>query len=261
MSDQDDFFGQAPEAVPPMNEHSLKVRQWILSVFWAAQSQQERSLQKAVGPSEIGTDCERQLAMKYAGVEPSNHRDSGWAAWLGTQGHVGMERVMKWWTGQTGAYLVEKQVFIDSPAVPSGHTDLIDRVMFQIIDWKFLGYHSLKKKRLEGHPGEQYVQQLHLYGYGAKRAGERIDHVTLVAFPRESSDLNNDLWVWSERYDRKKAEAAIKRAERIRARALTPGVDLYSFPTADESSCRYCPFRLSATTRDPHRGCPGAGRP
>ena len=258
MGDQDDFFGQAPEAVPPMNAHSLAVRQWVLSVFWAAQAQQERSLQKAVGPSEIGTECERQLAMKYAGVEPSNHRDSGWAAWLGTQGHAGMERIMNWWTGATGAYLVERKVFVDSDAVPSGHSDLIDRVMHQIVDWKFLGYHSLKKFRLAGQPSEQYKAQLHTYGYAAKRAGERIDHVCLVAFPRESSDLNSDLWVWSEPYSLEKALKAIKRAERIR-KQVRGGRGLYDFPTADD--CRYCDFRLGANTIDPSRGCPGHGRP
>jgi hypothetical protein len=256
-----------PERAGPMGGLAAELAVRIKETFYAydnRKSQDNRSAQTTLGPSEIGTPCDRRLAMALMGIPPVNPGGDGWAAFVGTCGHEGMAAVYKFADAGTGRYAVELPVFTGHPTVPRGTTDLLDRRDGTVIDWKFMGEYSLKKFKLEG-PSETYRTQAHVYGLGAERGGEVVRNVAVVGLPRAGGSLD-DMHVWTEKYDRKFAEAALKRVEDIAARAFRndAGLDVHAgnmrkareFPT-DSGSCRYCPFHLKGD-KEMRRGCSGS---
>jgi hypothetical protein len=220
-----------------------------------------RSAQTTLGPSEIGTPCDRRLAMALLGVRPVNAGGDGWAAFVGTCTHAGMAEVYTFADAGTGRYAVELPVFLGMPTVPRGTTDLLDRRDGTIIDWKVMGAYALKKFIAEG-PSDTYKVQAHVYGLGAERSGEQVRNVAIVGLPRAGRSLD-EMHIWTAKYDRKFAEAALARVERIansvQHLAGLPGdphpmVTARSFPAGDD--CRYCQFHLE-NDKEMKRGCPG----
>lgn len=232
-------------------------------------SSDNRGAQKTLGPSQIGHECDRRLAMALMGVEPVNPGGDGWAAWLGTQGHSGLEQMFRWASANSGRFLTETRVRFESKYVPYGTADLFDRMLEDVGDFKFLGEYSLKKMIQEG-PPEYYQVQLHVYGLGMELLGEKVRTVTLYGLPRAGSSLEG-MYVWSVPYDRKKAQAALARVDRIAAEAQattepmhpdgqwsagTPMEAAARFETGPAAECRFCPFHLK-NDKEMRRGCPG----
>lgn len=259
-----------PEKPEPMGELAKELATRVKETFYAysnRKSADNRSAQTTLGPSEIGTPCDRRLAMALMGIPPVNPGGDGWAAFVGTCGHVGMGEMMTFADAGTGRYAVEMPVFLGIPTVPRGTTDLLDRRDGTVVDWKFMGAYSLKKFKLEG-PSQTYRIQAHVYGYGAERGGEKVKNVAVVGLPRAGSSLD-EMHVWTEKYDKKIAIDALNRVERIAAEIArmsgeatvsddgptSPMGAAQSFETADE--CRYCPFHLK-NDKEMIRGCPGS---
>lgn len=251
----------------PMGDLAKELATKIKETFYSysnRKSPDNRSAQTTLGPSEIGTPCDRRLAMALMGVPPVNPGGDGWAAFVGTCTHVGMADVYTFADAGTGRYAVELPVFLGMPSVPRGTTDLLDRRDGTVVDWKVMGSYSLKKFKAEG-PSQTYRTQAHVYGLGAERGGEKVKNVAIVGLPRAGSSLD-EMHVWTEKYDRKFAQAALDRVEEIaREVAATntwAGLDVTagsmrkaaSFQTGDD--CRYCPFHLK-DDREMSRGCPG----
>jgi hypothetical protein len=222
-------------------------------VFWDAVHKQARTLQTVIGPSEIGHECTRRIAYKLAGTVQCNHSQDGWAAWVGTQIHKGLEDIFRARDAGSGRYLVDFRVNTDSKTVPGGTLDRADRVLSVVMDDKAMGSSSLSKAWLDG-PSQQYRVQLHTYAYGMELAGERFDKVALVAWPREAGKLD-DLYVWVAPYDRTVAVDAIRRVEGI-AERITAGELPGEFDPSPSFMCRFCPYHM-ADSSDLTRGCPG----
>lgn len=249
----------------PMGDLAKELATKIQETFYAYSNRKtsdNRSAQTTLGPSEIGTPCDRRLAMALLGVPPVNPGGDGWAAFVGTCTHVGMAEIYTFADAGTGRYAVELPVFLGTPTVPRGTTDLLDRRDGTVVDWKVMGSYSLKKFKEEG-PSATYRTQAHVYGLGAEKGGEKVRHVAVVGLPRAGRSLD-EMHVWTEKYDRKFAEAALKRVEDISTRTWTlgrsPQSDMVNmsvareFDTADD--CRYCPFHLK-NDKEMKRGCPG----
>ena len=226
-----------------------------------------RGAQTTLGPSEIGTPCDRRLAMALMNIPAVNAGGDGWASFVGTCGHTGMAEIYTFADAGSGRYAVELPVFLGIPTVPRGTTDLLDRRDGTVVDWKFMGAYSLKKFKAEG-PSETYRTQAHVYGYGAKRAGERVKNVAVVGLPRAGSSLD-EMHVWTEPYDEKLAKDALARVEKIAGdiqgrqkefdahNPEIPADIMYlakQFPAGDD--CRYCPHFLKGD-KEMVRGCPG----
>lgn len=247
----------------PMGDLAKELATKIQETFYAYSNRKtsdNRSAQTTLGPSEIGTPCDRRLAMALLGVPPVNPGGDGWAAFVGTCTHVGMAEIYTFADAGTGRYAVELPVFLGVPTVPRGTTDLLDRRDGTVVDWKIMGSYSLKKFKEQG-PSATYRTQAHVYGLGAEKGGEKVRNVAVVGLPRAGRSLD-EMHVWTEKYDRKFAEAALARVETI-ADNIT-GLRQYEtqdvmqiarmFEVADD--CRYCPFHLK-NDKEMKRGCPG----
>ncbi len=244
----------------PMGDLAKELATKIKETFYSysnRKSTDNRSAQTTLGPSEIGTPCDRRLAMSLMGIPPVNAGGDGWAAFVGTCTHEGMANIYTFADAGTGRYAVELPVFTGSPTVPRGTTDLLDRRDGTVVDWKVMGAYSLKKFKAEG-PSATYRTQAHVYGLGAERSGERVKSVAIVGLPRAGSSLD-EMHVWTEKYDRRFAQAALDRVERIGARLNgDTRMKLEIAATIDVADdCRYCPFHLKKDA-GMQKGCPGA---
>lgn len=226
-------------------------------------SDDNRSAQVTLGPSEIGSPCDRRIAMSLLGMPAVNPGGDGFAAWLGTQGHRGMADIYEWANGRSGRFAVETRLAFNSRYVPKGTGDLLDRTFGggTFIDWKFMGTWSLKKLRQSG-PSPTYRTQIHTYAYGAIVRGEKVKKVAIVALPRQGATLD-EMYVWTEDYDPSVAEAALARVQRIGevigSEGFAAGVEAHAgiaqaFATAQD--CSWCRFHLKGSS-DLNHGCSG----
>jgi len=263
-----------PGAIPPrlkvsesMSERGKEIAARLRETFYAynnRNSSDNRSAQKTLGPSEAGSPCDRQIAMKLLGIKPTNPQE-GWAPFIGTAVHVELAKMFEWANGSgSGRYVTEMPLTFGSAVVPRGTSDLLDRVLLMILDHKLLGSWSLNKLIQEG-PSETYRIQGQIYALGAVLAGEKVREVAIIGWPRQESSLDK-LYVHVEPFDRKVAEAALQRVERIARKVgshnTDAGLDIQAhglrvakeFPAGDD--CKWCPFHLKGD-KGFTRGCPG----
>lgn len=113
---------------------------------------QPRSLQRRIGPSEIGDPCPKALLHKLNGDEETD-RGVAWKAWVGTGIHAMLEQTFTNpdAVGQNPdrdggpRYLLEQRVtvgHVDGQPV-TGSCDLFDRESGTIVDWKALAINEL----------------------------------------------------------------------------------------------------------------------
>lgn len=194
----------------PADEHDTW--QHYRSVIEAAINGQPRSLQKRIGPSEIGNPCDRCLVHKLAGT-PEEERHAPWLPFVGTSVHSQLEDVFTEANrGGPVRYLVESTVSVgDVGGVDiTGHADLFDLEVGEVTDWKIVGAATLKAAKFG--PSATYRTQAHLYGRGFVRRGLTVNRVRIAFLPRNSVHLG-DAVVWSEPYDEQIALDALRRAD------------------------------------------------
>lgn len=222
---------------------------------------QPRSLQRRIGPSELGEPCTRALIRKLGGVdEPVRHAGpDGYRAWVGTQMHAGFERIFTHadWSAVKGInddkptqvprYLVEQRVSVGhiNGVEITGSNDLFDILSGTVWDWKTKGKSRLEQAardiRMGRGPGERYRVQQHLYGRGQQRAGYQVNRVGIIYTPRDGN--LRDSFYWSEPYDEQVAVDALNRAtglaQLIAALGVDATLDMYPALCAEEF-CDWC---------------------
>ncbi len=243
----------------------MNAKQAVYDVIRGAIANHPRSLQKRIGPSEIGTPCDRRIGYKLLGQE-ENPRGDAWKPTVGTAVHGWLERAfddvnltkvieklgrlgdndLEWITEQsvTVGYLA------DGTAI-TGSCDLYHRPTGTVIDHKIVGVASLRDKKANG-PGQQYRAQVHMYGAGFLMAGHKVEHVAINFLPQNGN--LTDGWWWTEPFDMSIAAEAITRLRAIEAHVATSG-SVEGLPAAD-AWCAFCPFHLPGST-DLSAGCPG----
>jgi hypothetical protein len=147
-----------------------------------------RSVQKTLGPSELGTPCDRQVALKLAGVQ-RHERGLPWAPMCGTAVHGLMEEVLRAENERLGRerWIIEQQVQLDDEL--SGHGDAYDTDWGMVVDWKYTGTTARRKASRRTVPNHELVSpdyriQAHLYGLGHRNAGRDVRYVRLVLLAR-----------------------------------------------------------------------------
>lgn len=217
-----------------------------------------RSLQKRIGPSEIGNPCARRVGYKLLGVDECNTAgEPPWLPTIGTAVHTWLEDAFSEANRGLDAarWLVEMRVDVgevNGEAI-TGSCDLYDRTTATVVDHKVVGPTALRRYRGSG-PGTQYRAQAHLYGRGLARRGLPVDTVMLAFLPR-SGELA-EAYFWHEAYDEEIALAALQRASGIALAASALGVAALASLTPVESFCSRCPWFRPGST-DLTTGCPG----
>ncbi|WP_222871945.1 hypothetical protein [Nonomuraea sp. PA05] len=246
-------------ASPPLSGLAAAIATNVVTTVKQAGANAPRSLQRTIGPSEIGTPCVRRLAYKLCDWPEVNNDSDPWASIIGTAVHSWMEETFAAENRRLGQerYVIERRLQIRGNIY--GHADLFDRATGTNMDWKCVGLDRLQKYRKDG-PGEQYRIQAHLYGLGQENAGEAVNDVAVVFLPR--GGRIDGLHVWTERYDRSVALAALDRLDNVMT-ALThldppENPQAWAMFPASDAFCTYCPWFAPGST-DASRGCPGAG--
>lgn len=239
-----------------------RLAQMIRTLIITTANNAPRSVQRRIGPSEVGNPCTRALAYKLLDWPevPGADRDP-WASIQGTAVHAWMAELFETRDPNGDRYLVEQRVTvrkgITDAADITGSADLYDRHTGTVFDWKITGTSSLEKYRRHG-PGDQYRIQANLYGLGMRNAGEDPKRVAIVFLPRHHV-LAPFVWVDDFRPD--VAEAALTRLNEIREQILRtdPEANPHAwadFPTSPAAKCFFCPWQRRDST-DLATGCPG----
>lgn len=219
-----------------------------------------RSMQKTLGPSELGTPCQQQMARKLAGAPRRPIVDPTWAPFIGTAVHASMEDVVAYWNRQLGRerWLAEDRLTVD-PGLPGvdpieGNGDAFDTDWGMVVDWKVVGKTALNKLRNSirlGKPIPQQVSaeyriQAHLYGLGHEKKGRDVRYVRLVLLAR-SHDYDESA-EWTEPYNPDIAYIAIDRYYATVQLlgdlnvAANPAL-ISAVPAAPHrDTCKWCPF-------------------
>ncbi|MFF5973642.1 hypothetical protein ACFY7C_19155 [Streptomyces sp. NPDC012769] len=270
--------GRASEQpAAPMTDLGRELTARLKEMFYAYDNRRtsdNRSAQATMGPSEMGTPCDRRLALSLMRMPPVNPGGDGWAAFVGTCIHAGLAEMFLWANAGTGRFAVETPLTFDSDIVPKGTADLIDRTLFMLDDHKCQGRWSRNKLRSQG-PSPTYRVQAHVYAHGARQRGEKIEHIAIISWPRDEATLD-DLYVFTEPYNPAIVQEAFARVERIAGEVVEKQAELvetYGVPAKEErqllqikarvgadydvvDDCRFCPFYLP-NARSITMGCNG----
>lgn len=181
-----------------------------------------RSLQREVGPSELGTDCLRCLGAKLAGWK--QNRNAAWLSFIGTCVHQRFEKTFDGLNKQgfdpnakQRRFETEKRVTVGrihglaGGYDVRGSIDLYDRENRCTADWKIVGSTTLKTVKVHG-PSQTYLCQASLYGIGLEHEGENVERMCIYFLPRNGLSLKDALPV-QMRFDPKPGLWALTRAQ------------------------------------------------
>lgn len=232
----------------------------LLKIIEGAILNDPRTLQVELGPSEIGTGCDRCLIHLLAGHKTVEHV----APWLPTIGHA-----LHAWLEQAvftsmlpdlsrRRYITEGKVAVGhiGGVQISGSSDVLDTHTGTVVDYKISGKPKIDATRRKG-PVQTYQAQAHLYGKGWEDAGYDVRSVCIWLLPRNAVSLRQG-HPWQVPYDRAVAETALSRANALHAGITSFGVDqvlgMTGAHTGAEFSCGRFP---GETTRDTGRQLDG----
>jgi hypothetical protein len=257
-----------------MTELGQRVASELKQMFFQynqRRAEDNRNAQATLGPSEIGTPCDRRLALSLMRFPAVNPGGDGWAAFVGTSLHAGVAEMLQWADGGSGRYAVEVPLTFKSVNVPSGTGDWLDRTLLLFNDHKMMGGWSLDKLKTDG-PSETYRVQVHVYAYGARLRGDMVSSVGIVGWPRDKSTLD-DLYVWTEEYRPEVARKALERVDGIAERVKELSAPLHpdgEWSAArphevaaqfelNASDCKFCPFHMpgAKSLKEGGPGCNG----
>lgn len=237
-------------------KHPLK-DELIGIVRWAA-ANDPRTLQVALGPSDLGVDCMRRLAYGLSATAAVNDTADPWFAIVGKAVHEWLGTTIELFNANSGRpfeqrrYWVEERLRITSDQFGlSGSCDLYDADRATVIDHKVVGATALKKYIDKG-PSNVYRTQVHLYGLGHIQAGRPVREVAIAFYPR--SGYLSDMHVWSEPFDAQIALDALRRAATVQQLAtVLPPDQIPASP--DPAGCTWCDFYRPGGPADA-TGCP-----
>jgi hypothetical protein len=239
----------------------LLKQQLIEMILWA-DKQNPRSRQVAIGPSEIGDQCDRRIGYRIAQVPAVNTDFDPWAAIVGTALHSWLDSAVQLWMESHNSNSWSTETALSINEFVEGHSDLYSHEHQAVIDWKGAGPDVMRKLRRDG-PSAGYMIQTHIYGYGFEQKGWPVKKVALAFLPR--AGWLKDMYVWSADYDRSVAEAALNRLYGIARTVwdldvLNQSHRWEQVDATPSNACGFCPWYDGGRQVDQgadHTGCPG----
>lgn len=239
----------------------------IFGIISDALTNDPRSKQTRIGPSEMGNPCDRRIGYHLAGITKANKRGNqvAWKPAIGTAVHSMFADIfsrdeLARFNADTNAdprWYVEDRLNVGSinDTDIDGSCDLFDAWTGGVIDWKFTTRNMIREKYRPHGPGDQYRTQAHLYGRGWQRRGFTPRWVAIVFMTRDGEFT--DRHVWHENYDEQIALNALDRVASIgnALQALGPDFVIPTLP-ATEAHCNYCPWFASSSS-NLAKSCPG----
>ena len=223
---------------------TIDLQDMLVKNLKAYDKQRDRSQQVEVGPSSIG-GCRRQVWHELKQTPTTNHNTESLAAILGTFIHAGIEKAIRRDDPFGDNFLIEVEVEHEGL---KGHVDLFMKDKGLVVDWK-----TTKVKSLRYFPSQQQRWQVQIYGYLLEKAGHKVNHVALVAIPRDGE--MGDIRAHVEPYDPPTAEAGIDWLNQIKS--LIANNEPAPEPSESLFFCsRYCSYY------DPtgEVGCPSSAK-
>lgn len=207
-----------------------------------------RSLQKELGPSEVGHPCLRHLGYKFLDVPRCNTqfgRDVLPSA-LGSAFHARLEHHFLAENIRLGEERYLTELRVEPWPGLTGSLDLYDLRRGAVRDWKILGDASFRKFKKA--PSLTYRRQGQLYGRGMERAGYDVREVSIVAIPKAGTLAG--MHVYREDYNPKVAEMLEARwwefvgnIDDFKAEQHPERVHWLPTLTPDQAdACRVCPW-------------------
>lgn len=190
----------APSVWPTVREHIVDMV-----------THQPRSLQREIGPSELGTQCLHCLVKKLTGHGSGQIRDVAWLPFIGTSVHAQLEHMF----GGLDGYETERTVLVGNltDARPiTGSIDLWDEHNSATCDWKIVGNSTLDDARRHG-PSQQYKIQASLYGIGMSHT-HPVAASCIFYLPRNQPSLDA-AWIYECPFDPRPGQWALARARLI----------------------------------------------
>lgn len=188
----------------------MTIHKLIEGIIEDAITNQPRSLQVKIGPSELGNPCDHCFHAKLAGWEET--RDAAFLPFVGTAVHAALEGIFR----PHPDFLTERRVSLGYGV--DGTCDLFHVPSGTAVDFKVVGQGTLTKSK-KG-PSVTYRVQTHGYGLGYFREGFDVQNVAIYYLPRNSPSLRFGHW-WSEGWQPMIAIEALERMERVKALLLS----------------------------------------
>lgn len=243
----------------PAGDHPFKRE--ILRMVREYDASRPRSLQKHLGPSEVGSGCMRQLGYKIAGKPEVNQTADPWFPIIGTAVHEWLGRTVMYYNDVTlgrsanPRFIVENRVKVATNSAgydTSGHTDVYDVDNQRVVDWKIVGTTTMRKVTKDG-TSDQYRVQGMTYGKGWLQAGYPVREIMIAYLPR--SNFLNKMLLDVMPFDESIADAALARVGAIE-KLIHAGIKPEDMPAADCTI--WCPFYVPKVPLG-HASCPGYG--
>lgn len=232
------------------------IGQEIKDMIFSYCNNRPRSLQTTLGPSSIGTECDRRLAFALSGIQGGS--DTGnWLALIGTAVHaellLGMmeqenEKLIQ--QGLPVDWLIEQKLDIHPPLVPTGSVDLFKISTGTVIDLKIVGKTTLDSVKSSGASIDYRVQAM-TYGYGIAKLGYQVNDICIAYLPRNASPalpFLHEAEFYVEKFNLDMVVDALKRIDSLGARVDELNIAhnskklLLISPTAGKS-CYFCPLK------------------
>lgn len=209
-----------------------------------------RNQQVALGPSQIGHPCARNLISSLVAKErttPINPSFDVLPSYVGTAAHAAMYEAAKLDNykrlerQEPGRWLPERKVAVAEGL--SGTCDLYDLQTDTVVDYKFPGTTQMTEYRKNG-PSIIYRIQAHLYGRGYINEGYPVKRVGIWFLPR--SGLLAKALLWLEPYSESLVQEQIKRLHDLIL--LSYDMDIENHPERlamipiTPYQCHWCPY-------------------
>ena len=211
-----------------------------------------RSLQKTLGPSEIGHGCDRRLAYSLARPDMTEERKNlpyfkmdPWPSIMGTAGHAWLADAVELTNDRLGEkrWISEHRVTAwDDVEGGIGTCDLYDTHSETVFDFKINGPTQFKKYVRYG-PTDTYKGQVNVYGKGYKNAGRVVRKVGILFIPR--AGLLRDAHLWLDDFDEALADSLHAKVRVItdltNALNVREKPERFSLiPISPGSACQWC---------------------